>query len=252
MKFFVPLVTPFTDDTSSLSEIRFARLIKAHMARGAAGFVVCARSAEVHALSLSERKQITEWAVREAHGIPVVVNVTSMTTAAVVDLAQHSDRHGATAVVFNAPPLVTLTPDELSAFITAVRRHGNILSACFERTATNEEPLVSFQAGALPDSQWAHLAVLHNTTADEFSMPDSICSPIAHFGADTAAKLVDAWPRFEARVKALFGHGGTFRVGKAACDRLGIDIGHTRGPVRDLDDRGQQILDSVWNEVSSG
>ncbi|MCH7944496.1 MAG: hypothetical protein IIC73_00555 [Armatimonadetes bacterium] len=41
----MPLVAAFTDDTSSLSEVRVSRVVRFHIERGAKGFLVNGESA---------------------------------------------------------------------------------------------------------------------------------------------------------------------------------------------------------------
>lgn len=247
---YVPLVTPFTDDTSSLSETRFARLVRLHMSLGAKGFAVCGRTGEVHALSLSERKQLVEWAVREAHGLPVIVNVTASTTSAVVDLSQHADRHGCQAVVFGMPPAVSLTKDETEGFVTAVRRHGNIPCAFLDQVELSQEAVVAFPIYQIESHANAPIAVFNKITPDEYAFNSGSVWPVSVFGVRAAHKALANWDLLGPRIKALFGHGGTFRVAKALLEHYDLDVGHTRGPVRDLDATGLQLLNSLWSELT--
>lgn len=66
----MPLVAAFTDDTSSLSEVRVSRLVRFHIERGAKGFVVNGETGDCFLLSSSERKQLLEWVVRGSKGCP--------------------------------------------------------------------------------------------------------------------------------------------------------------------------------------
>ena len=59
---FVPLVTPFTDDGSTLSEVRLARLVRFYLDRSVEGLALATETGEFGTLSQDERKQLLEWA----------------------------------------------------------------------------------------------------------------------------------------------------------------------------------------------
>lgn len=246
----VPLASPFTDDTSALSEVRFSRLIRYHRERGASGFVVASEAGEVHALSLSERKQLVEWGVREALGLPVYVNVTAWTTAGVVDLAQHAERHGARAGVFMMPKSLALTSEETSSFIAAVRRHANLGCAFLEHREGEGDTNGAFVVQSLGECGYDDIVLYGVPSAEEFVHQGAVATPLGVFGADKVLRIVERWPKVQIKVKALFGHGRSFRVGKAVSAAAGIELGHTRGPVRDLDARGIQVLESLMADIS--
>src|SRR5689334_12427820 len=93
---FAPLVTPFTDEGSSISEIRIARLIRALREKGVEGFALATETGEFSSLTLAERKNLVEIAMRETQqSMPLIVHVTASATSSVLDLAQHAERHGA-------------------------------------------------------------------------------------------------------------------------------------------------------------
>src|SRR5579871_5649276 len=93
--FFAPVVTPFTDDGNTVSEIRLARLVRHLTERGVSGFVCGTETGEFLTTSVSERKQVLEIVMREAHGMPVLAHCSMIGTAQTIDLCQHSARHGA-------------------------------------------------------------------------------------------------------------------------------------------------------------
>ena len=86
-----PLPTPFTDDGSSISEIRLLRLLRKLQELGVSGYVACCEVGEFVALGRSERKSLVEILLRDpASLIQVVVNVSTLSTPASLDLAQHA------------------------------------------------------------------------------------------------------------------------------------------------------------------
>ena len=64
-KLLVPLVTPFTDDASSVSEVRLARLVKHLGGQGVEGFVINSDVGEFTAMSFGELYRYNgEWKFR--------------------------------------------------------------------------------------------------------------------------------------------------------------------------------------------
>ena len=100
---FAPVVTPFTDDGSTVSDVRLSRQVRYLIDRGIAGFVTTSDTGEFLATSFAERKEVLEIVIREAHGRPVLAHVSTMSTSSSLDLAQHAARHGARAAVLMPP-----------------------------------------------------------------------------------------------------------------------------------------------------
>ncbi len=241
----VPLVTPFTDDTSALSEIRFARLVAFHRELGAGGFIVGTEAGEVFSLSLSERKQILEWAIRESHGLTLFVNVTAMTTSATIDLAQHAERHGAKGAVFAVPPHAVLDDQEIQGYVTAVRRHANLPCAFLGPKVVAEDSLALFDVKTLEQVGMGSLAFFRSHVAEEFATANEMVSPLGIFGADWARKISAAWPQHEEPVRQLLQLARTHRVGKALLQMRSLDVGPPRGPVQELHGKQLETLEKV-------
>lgn len=100
----VALVTPFTDDGTAVHEGR----LKAHIDRmidaGIHGLVPGGTTGEFTAMTLDERKQVTELCVKYAAGrVPVVAGVGALSTRECVDLAKHAAQAGAAATMVVPP-----------------------------------------------------------------------------------------------------------------------------------------------------
>lgn len=100
----VALITPFTDDGSEIDQSR----LKAHIDRlidaGMHGLVPGGSTGEFTALSVKERKQLTELSVKYAAGrVPVVAGTGSTSTSEAVDLAKHAAQAGAAALMVVPP-----------------------------------------------------------------------------------------------------------------------------------------------------
>lgn len=246
----VPLVTPFTDDTTSVSEVRLARLIRFHIENGAAGFVVCTEAGEVHALSVSERKQILEWTIREAKDLPVYVNVSSSATATVLDLAQHANRHGAQAGVFTLPRLVTLNAEETASFVASVRRHGNLICGFLDPHGSVEEVPGQSRFKPLVETGHGDIALYQAASPEEFAHGEYVVTPIAVMGTNSLARIMDMWSAQSDKVRGVFSYGRSFRVGKCALEIVGVEVGRTRGPAHELDQRGAQVVQAILDSIA--
>lgn len=101
---FVSLIAPMTDDMSTISEVRLARLVRRLMQDGAEGFLIGGDAAEFATLTVSERKMMVEIVMRESsNSLPVLVNATAISSMMALDIAQHGGRHGARGVVLMPP-----------------------------------------------------------------------------------------------------------------------------------------------------
>ncbi len=124
---FVPIVTPFTDDGATLSEVRLSRLLRHYIQLGFDGFVLASETGEFPTQSLAERKSLVEFVMRHSqNAIPVVVNVTSLSTSFSLDLAQHAARHGARAVILAPPFLGPYSQSEHVQHIQMVGKHSKL------------------------------------------------------------------------------------------------------------------------------
>ncbi|MBC8063719.1 MAG: dihydrodipicolinate synthase family protein [Chlorobia bacterium] len=124
---FVPIVTPFTDDGSMLSEVRLARLLRWYLGQGVAGFAVATETGEFGTLTLGERKQLVELVQRETqNALPMIVNISTLATSACLDLAQHASRHGARLVTVIPPYFGAFTQSEHIEHVRVIANHSSL------------------------------------------------------------------------------------------------------------------------------
>jgi dihydrodipicolinate synthase/N-acetylneuraminate lyase len=235
----VPLVAAFTDDTSTLSEVRVARMVRFHLERGAKGFLVCGETGDAFQIAHSERKQFLEWVLRDSEGLPIWVNITAMTTSGVVDLCQHASRHGAKGAVVCPPPTGRFFAHEAKALLTAINRHGNLQTVFtdpegkwegYETPIPRAEPL---------DGAWT---VMERACPDEMKAGVHAVTPFAMFGADRVEAIGERLEVFVPAMKSVLRHGGLNRAARAALGELGCDVGPARSPQFELGDEGKKIL----------
>jgi 4-hydroxy-tetrahydrodipicolinate synthase len=99
---FTALVTPFSN--GSVDEQAFRGLIDWQIAEGTDGLVPAGTTGESPTLSHDEHRQVVEWCVEQAGGrVPVIAGAGSNSTGEAVELAQHAQACGATAVLVVTP-----------------------------------------------------------------------------------------------------------------------------------------------------
>ena len=101
---FVALITPFTDDGSAIDKDRLKTHIDWMIECGIHGFVPGGSTGEFTALSVAERKELTELCVEYAAGrVPVVAGTGALHTKECLELAAHASQAGASALMVVPP-----------------------------------------------------------------------------------------------------------------------------------------------------
>src|SRR5438876_4895696 len=99
---FTALVTPFKN--GSLDEAAFRSLVSWQIAEGTHGLVPVGTTGESPTVSHDEHKRVVEWCIDEARGrIPVIAGAGSNSTKEAIELAQHAEKAGASAVLVVTP-----------------------------------------------------------------------------------------------------------------------------------------------------
>lgn len=211
----IPLVTPFTDDQSQVSEVRLARLIRSLLPHEPKGFLLCGDLGEFSTLTNSERKGALEVALRECAGTtPIWVNVTTLTSMAAMDIGQHASHHGVAGCVVMPPYYGSLTQEELVHHFRMIAKFGPAQMVIVD-------PL-----GGLTQESRDQLAQFNGTsfatgTLDEFVCDSVSCTPGMILNPDAP----------EAATAAMKKHGMA-RFAKAALQYRDLDVGPTRAPAQ--------------------
>ena len=96
------LVTPFKN--GELDEAAFRGIVDWQIAEGTNGLVPVGTTGESPTLSHEEHRRVVEWCIDQAKGrIPVVAGTGSNSTAEAIELSQHAEQAGATAVLVVTP-----------------------------------------------------------------------------------------------------------------------------------------------------
>ncbi len=96
-------VTPFKDDMSVDYET-FAKLVDWHIRQNPSSLCVILHIAESCSLTKEEHKKLIDISVRVTNGrVPVIANVSMAGTDQAIDLARHSEKAGADAIICISP-----------------------------------------------------------------------------------------------------------------------------------------------------
>ncbi len=99
---FTAMATPFKN--GSVDEAAFRALVNWQIAEGTNGLVPVGTTGESPTLSHDEHKQVVEWCVDQAKGrVPVIAGAGSNSTREAIELAQHAETAGASAVLIVTP-----------------------------------------------------------------------------------------------------------------------------------------------------
>ena len=100
----VAIVTTFTDDGNAIHKDRLKSHIEHLLDAGCHGIVSGGTTGESTAMTLEERKQMTELCVEYAAGRgPVIAGTGATSTKDCVELAQHAAKAGAIALLVVPP-----------------------------------------------------------------------------------------------------------------------------------------------------
>ncbi|HVT12635.1 MAG TPA: dihydrodipicolinate synthase family protein [Fimbriimonadaceae bacterium] len=251
---FAPMVTPFTDDGGSISEIRLAKVVRHLRQNGAQGFVICSETGEFTTINTGERKQLLELVLRQALGLPVITHCTRLGTAQALDLCQHASRHGARAAVIMPPYFGTYGEDEIEQHIRMIVQHAGLpiilvdplhtVRADMRERMSNMADL--YFAQTLEGSLHSRLAVdPTGASSDEFVFDDAVVSPLIQIDPK-AVHDPNADLRPLANFVAMYGRA---RVAKAALNERDIEVGPPRAPVLTLrHEPTQELLGMVQTD----
>ncbi|MCC7102120.1 MAG: dihydrodipicolinate synthase family protein [Fimbriimonadaceae bacterium] len=210
----IPLVTPFTDDQSQVSEVRLARLIRSLLPSQPAGIFVGGDLGEFASLTLGERKHVLEIAMREVAGATSVwTNVTANTTMMATDMAQHAAQHGAGGCVLMPPVYGSFTQPELVQHFRTVAKFGPMQVVIVD-------PNSQLAQGSRDELSQIGSVSVSSGRLDEFRVGGLRASPGSLLSADNPDRAIAAMNEY-----------GAIRVAKAVLQFRDLDVGPPRSPM---------------------
>jgi len=98
------MVTPMVEGTGEVDEPALARLTDRLIKAGSGGLIPCGSTGEFSALSVAERRRVTEVVVEAAAGrVPVVPQTGALSTRETIEHSQHAEAVGASGVMIIPP-----------------------------------------------------------------------------------------------------------------------------------------------------
>ena len=123
----VAVITPFTDDGKAIHKDRLKSHINHLFDAGCHGIVAGGSTGEFTALTLDERKTLTELCVEYAAGRgPVVAGTGATSTKDCVELSQHAAKAGATALMVVPPFYDPVNYEQLQELMTEIHDVSNL------------------------------------------------------------------------------------------------------------------------------
>lgn len=274
------IVTPFDENGVNLKE--FEKLIESQIANKVDSIIVCGTTGESSTMTVDERKQAIEFAVKTANGrIPVIAGTGGNCTAQVIEFTKWAESIGVDGALIVTPYYNKTTQDGLIAHYSAIASQTKlpiILYSVPSRTGVNILPqtckklseienIVAIKEASGNLSQIAEIASLCKDNLNIYSgNDDQITSILAVGGIGVISVLSNIAPEYthnivenfekgnikesiEAQlkaiplVKALFCEVNPIPV-KAALNMLGYNVGTPRLPLIEMSNTGKEKLKS--------
>lgn len=141
------LVTPFTED--SINFIELEKLLEFQIEQGADSIIICGTTGESSTMSLKEKKEVIEFAVKIVHKrIPVIAGTGGNNTKEVITLSQYAEEVGVDGLLLVTPYYNKTTQAGLVAHYSEIAKNVTlpiILYNVPSRTGVNIEPKTCFE-----------------------------------------------------------------------------------------------------------
>ena len=269
------IVTPFNEKGVDFDE--FKKLIEFQIQEGIDAIIVCGTTGESSTMTLEERKQAIEFAVRTAHHrVPIIAGTGGNCTQSVIDFTKWAESIGVDGALIVTPYYNKTTQEGLIAHYTAIANSTAlpiILYSVPSRTGVNITPETCFELSKIPNivaikeasgniSQIAEIKALCQDNLNIYSGNDDQIIPILSLGGlGVISVLSNIAPKYthemvknylndnqlEATkmqldsitlIKALFCEVNPIPV-KAALNMLGYNVGIPRLPLIEMSESGK-------------
>lgn len=274
------IVTPFDENGVNLKE--FEKLIESQIANKVDSIIVCGTTGESSTMTIDERKQTIEFAVKTVNGIiPVIAGTGGNCTQSVIEFTKWAESIGVDGALIVTPYYNKTTQDGLIAHYSAIASQTKlpiILYSVPSRTGVNILPqtckklseienIVAIKEASGNLSQIAEIANLCKDNLNIYSGNDdqitsilavggigviSVLSNIApeythniveNFEKGNLKESIDSQLKAIPLIKALFCEVNPIPV-KAALNMLGYNVGTPRLPLIEMSSAGKEKLKS--------
>jgi 4-hydroxy-tetrahydrodipicolinate synthase len=178
----VALVTPFTADGAQIDGDCLRSQVDRLIAAGVHGLVPGGSTGEFTALTLAERKQLTEDCVKAANDrVPVVAGTGALSTAEAVELSRHAASVGASALMVVPPFYDAPSLEQVKAHLSAVHEASGLPIVYYHIPAASGVDLTAAEIASLAEVEGVKF--LKDTSGDAVSLGELL---IAHHEQITA------------------------------------------------------------------
>ena len=273
------IITPFDDNGVNFNE--FKKLIEFQISEGVDALIVCGTTGESSTMTLEERKQTIEFAVKTAnHRVPIIAGTGGNCTQSVIDFTKWAETAGVDGALIVTPYYNKTTQAGLISHYTAIANSTKlpiILYSVPSRTGVNITPETCFELSKISNivaikeasgnlSQIAEIKSLCRENLHVYSGKDDQIIPILSLGGlGVISVLSNVAPKYthemvinylngkiiEAQdmqldaiylIKALFSEVNPIPV-KAALNMLGYNAGIPRLPLIEMSEKGKEKLE---------
>lgn len=146
------MLTPFTEDGSSIDTAALTALTNRLIDAGVGGLIPGGSTGEFAALSTHERKLLHETVINAAAGrVPVVAQTGALTAAEAIELSKHAEQAGAACVMVVPPFYDPLEFRELKAYYASVAAAVDIPVMIYHIPGVTGQQLTPDELGELAD-----------------------------------------------------------------------------------------------------
>lgn len=273
------IITPFDDNGVNFNE--FKKLIEFQISEGVDALIVCGTTGESSTMTLEERKQTIEFAVKTAnHRVPIIAGTGGNCTQSVIDFTKWAETAGVDGALIVTPYYNKTTQAGLISHYTAIANSTKlpiILYSVPSRTGVNITPETCFELSKISNivaikeasgnlSQIAEIKSLCRENLHVYSGNDDQIIPILSLGGlGVISVLSNVAPKYthemvinylngkiiEAQdmqldaiylIKTLFSEVNPIPV-KAALNMLGYNAGIPRLPLIEMSEKGKEKLE---------
>lgn len=215
------IATPFTNDGVNFEE--FGKLIENQIENKVDALIVCGTTGEASTMSLEEKKETIEYAIKKVNKrVPVVVGTGSNCTSNAIEMTKFAEKAGADAALVVTPYYNKTTQEGLIAHYTAIAKETKlpiILYSVPSRTGVNILPktceelskienIVAIKEASGNISQVAEIAKLCGNNLNIYSGNDDQIVPILSLGGlGVISVLSNIAPKYTHDITANFFNG---------------------------------------------
>lgn len=274
------IVTPFTENGVNFEE--FEKLIEFQINEGVDAIIVCGTTGESSTMTVDERKQTIEFAVKKsAHRVPIIAGTGGNCTQSVIEFTKWAESIGVDGALIVTPYYNKTTQAGLIAHYTAIASATSlpiILYSVPSRTGVNITPdtclelskienIVAIKEASGNLSQIAEIKALCRDNLNIYSGNDDQIIPILSLGGlGVISVLSNVAPKYTHEmvmnyiegntkqatamqldsiglIKALFCEVNPIPV-KAALNMIGYNVGNPRLPLVEMSENGKIQLNN--------